>query len=62
MALKLDMSKPYDVIEWPFLHAMFIRMGFPTKWIELIMGCVSTATFSLIVNGLPSRKVIPQLC
>ena len=29
LALKLDVSKAYDRVEWAFLKGMMVRMGFP---------------------------------
>ena len=34
LALKLDISKAYDRIEWPFLRGMTTKMGFPIVWID----------------------------
>jgi hypothetical protein len=50
-ALKLDMMKAYDRIEWPFLEAMLLRIGFPTAMVQLIMKCVRSVRFSVKVNG-----------
>jgi hypothetical protein len=37
MAIKLDMSKVYNRVEWPFLEEVMHRMGFDRKWIYLVM-------------------------
>lgn len=48
--LKLDMSKAYDIIFWDFIKAVLIKMNFPQHWIQLIMQCVSTVIFLLVLN------------
>lgn len=42
--LKLDMSKAYDQIEWPYLPAVLSAMRFPSKLIEILMKCVESIT------------------
>ena len=59
MALKLDMSKTYDRIEWVYLERLMSRMGFCDLWINLIMICVKTATYSILVNGEPQGLIQP---
>lgn len=60
MAVKLYMSKAYDQVEWLFLEAMMRRLGFAESWISLIMKCVSSVTYSVLVNGTPCGKIFPS--
>ena len=53
MALKLDMSKAYDRIEWIFLEKIMLKMGFSEKFIHLISMCVCFVTYSIMLNGKP---------
>lgn len=50
-AIKLDISKAYDRVEWAYLKAIMIRLGFNIRWVDLIMNCISSAEFSIIING-----------
>jgi hypothetical protein len=51
VAIKLDMSKAYDRVEWDFLEQMMVRMGFSHSWIKMIMSCVRTVTYRVKING-----------
>ena len=53
MALKLDMSKAYDRVEWSFLEAVMRKLGFNDQWISVLMLYVKSVSYSILINGEP---------
>ena len=53
MALKLDMSKAYDHVEWRCLQKIIERLGFHERWIRIVMACVSSVTYAIRLYGQP---------
>lgn len=59
-ALKLDMSKAYNRVEWNFLRDMMHKLGFATKWIDLIMECITLVSYHIKLNGDLSESFQPE--
>ena len=60
MAIKLDVSKAYDRVEWEFLEKIMLRIDFPEQWVNLAMLTVHTASYSIIINGEPCGYISPS--
>ena len=60
MALKLDMSKAYDKVEWACLKGIMEKLGIHRRVVEIIMRFVSTVTYSIRINGQPKGRIIPS--
>ncbi|XP_021849287.2 uncharacterized protein [Spinacia oleracea] len=55
--IKVDLRKAYDSLEWPFLTSMLAELGFPNVFIQWIMQCLETVSYSILVNGYPSKPI-----
>ncbi|CAN6541779.1 unnamed protein product [Malus baccata var. baccata] len=60
MALKLDMAKAYDRVEWGFLLIMMAKLGFDPFFCSWIKECVSSASYSILMYGTPKGYILPQ--
>ena len=59
MAVKLDMSKAYDRVEWACLDKIMEKPGFHQRWRVLMMQCVSSVTYSIRINDYPRGQIVP---
>lgn len=60
VAVKVDMSKAYDKVEWEFLKVVMIKLEFCDKWVQLVMKCVTLVEYSILEDGGEFGKILPQ--
>ena len=60
MAIKTDMSRAYDRVEWGFIEAMLLKLGFAQNWVSRIMACISSVQYKILINGQPKVHIIPN--
>ncbi|WCJ44200.1 RNA-directed DNA polymerase (reverse transcriptase)-related family protein [Euphorbia peplus] len=59
MALKVDLEKAYDRLNWDFLDDTLQEAGIPQRLSKLIMFCVSSSSLQVLWNGTPTEPIFP---
>lgn len=60
MAIKIDMSKAYDRIEWSYLKAILSKLGYDQWWIHLISQCVCTVSYNILHDSRDIGPILPS--
>ena len=50
---KNNIEKTYDHTNWNFLAKILQRTGCGNKWVNWVKWCISTPSFSVLINGSP---------
>jgi hypothetical protein len=60
--MKIDFKKAFDSVQWAFIRELLRMLGFSNHFVHLVMKCVKTTSFSVVVNdnlyGFFPRKVV----
>lgn len=59
MVIKLDLKKAYDRIEWAFIRDTLTKLCSPENLIDVIMLCVTFASFRILWNGETTKEFKP---
>ncbi|CAN1729936.1 LINE-1 reverse transcriptase homolog [Linum perenne] len=60
VALKVDISKAYDRVEWTYLEAVMVKMGFEKRWIEFMLLSIRSVAYSVVINSSRSEQFTPE--
>lgn len=58
--MKLDIKKAYDIVKQVFIEEITTELGFPSNFTQLIMTCMSTTRFSILLNCNPIDLLQPK--
>ncbi|CAN0857898.1 LINE-1 retrotransposable element ORF2 protein [Linum grandiflorum] len=60
VAVKIDISKVYDRVEWVYLEAVLRQMGFHERWVHWMMMCVRSVQYTVMINGEGVGPIVPS--
>ena len=60
MAIKVDLEKVYDRLNWEFLRDTLEEVGLDSNLIHLIWHCISSPVMSILWNGRKTEKFAPS--
>lgn len=60
IAVKTDISKAYDRVEWSFHRKAMEKCDFSEEWCDLIMACVESVKYQVLINGIPYGDIRPS--
>ncbi|GKA76430.1 reverse transcriptase [Tanacetum coccineum] len=60
MAIKIDLAKAYDRLQWDFIRDTLFETKIPPLLVEIIMLCVTTPSMKILWNGETTEEFRPS--
>lgn len=60
MYLNLEISTTYDLVELDYLEHTLSHLGFSIQFTIIIMQCVRSNSFYMLINGVPKSPIVPS--
>ena len=54
------MSMAFNRVQWSFLEALQLKLGFSPKWVAWIKVCISSVSYQVLLNGEPKGHISPS--
>jgi len=54
VVIKIDLSKDFDRVNWLYIRMLLIHLGFGVAFMKWIMACLTSISFSILINGAAS--------
>ena len=59
MAIKIDLTKAYDMLGWDFINDTLLDVGIPDNIIKVIVDCVSSSIMEILWNREQTSTFTP---
>lgn len=50
------MSNAYNKVKWCFLEKVMLKLGFDTKWVGLVLSCLTLVSYKVLPNAIPTSS------
>lgn len=60
LAIKIDLEKAYDRLNWDFIKETLVDIGFPDSFVQMVWHCISSPKMKVLWNGEALEEFSPS--